>query len=243
MRTLLVIVAGLFACAAGRAASIVYTSGTSTAGEGVGATAVFNVTSSNTFTLTLTNTLTSVQDFGQALTGMEFAVGGAGTVSETGTNGNLFYIANDGTPTPPSSTSAIAWGFGTDPSTNGLMVCTVCTSGGTVEGIVPNLTSYAGANSSILWSPNPFLGNGTVFSFTTQNTLSTTTNSFSNVVFYFGSSFGSESSPGTLDDPTPPPGPKSDPPVPEPATVVFCGAGLLGLGLVKSRRAVKRRSQ
>ena len=194
---------------------------------------IFNVTDAHDFTITLSNTIASIQDAGQLLTDLEFNF-----VSQ-----NLSLVSSSGTMVDISGTGAMStvgtgatgWGFGAT-GINDFIICVIC--GGTdniasetaapSEGIIgsgPFSTSTS--NSSILGNGphNPFLSSGATYTFHTTTDLTTVTDPFSTVVFSFGTTFGNNVS-GVL----------TGGEAPEPMTFVLTGLGLASLAFLRRRR-------
>jgi hypothetical protein len=232
--------------AAGLNAASFTFSGTSTTACGTGntcaGTAVFNITGTDTFTITLTNDVTSIKDAGQLLTDVYFTLASTGTTLDS-SNGNFINIASDGT-TSSAGSGSTGWGFGSNNGVSGTwLLCIICGNGVSTptgaqpsQGIVDNEAVYSNANPSIAGNGphNPFLQSGATFSFSTDATLDTTgaTNPFSDVMLSFGTTFGTEV-------PTGGGGGITGGSAPEPVSLILTGAGLMGLALLTKRRAVK----
>jgi hypothetical protein len=230
----LAIISVFFITTAAQAAMITYTtpSGSSANGETVSASAVFNVTDANHFTITLNNTIGSaLHSAGQLLSDLEFNVTAA-NLTMTSSNGQVVTINDNGSTTPGANVST-GWGFGSTGG-NSFLLCIICGSGVSASGaqpahtIIPTGSSFSNANNSIAGNGphNPFLASGATFNFSTTSTLNTAGNPFSGVIFSFGTEFGNNvSSPG--------PGTST----PEPATYLISGAGLIALAVIRRRRA------
>ncbi len=208
-------------------------------GETCSGEAVFSFTGgADTFSITLSNTLPSIHDAGQLLTGLQFDTTGLGTVSLLSTSGNLIKIHSNGTTTPVIA--SIGWGFGSS-GTNQWLLCAICGDGvkapaQPAQGIVPNQSSYSSSVGSIKGNPghNPFLESGATFTFETAKLLPADgSNPFSEVALSFSTAFGididavlktgrSGSTPGAS--------------TPEPVTTLLAGAGLILFGLAGRRR-------
>lgn len=229
------------------------------------ASAVFNYTpGTNSFTVTLTNS-TPVIDAADLLTDFIFQLSnGAGvpapvvtvTSVEAG-SGQLVTVDTNGAVQAYTGTQAAEWGFGmysdsSQPQYNGsYLLCIICGAGVTApahiqpsEGILGVGTGsaadpYSTANSSIDGNKphNPFFGNlvnprqaGSSVTFQFQATGLTAHTAATNVNFSFGTTWGTEIPGGTTQG--------GD--LPEPMTFVLTGTALLGVGIVKRRRASGR---
>jgi hypothetical protein len=207
-------------------------------GETCSGQAVFSFTGgTDTFTVTLSNTLPSIHHAGQLLTDLQFDTTGIGTVSLLSSSGNLIKINSNGTTTPV--TGSIGWGFG-GMGTNEWLLCAVCGDGvralaQPAQGIVPNQTSYSSSVGSIKGNRghNPFLESGATFTFETAKLLPADgSNPFSEVTLSFSTAFGVDI------DTVLKTGRSSIPSAstPEPVTTILAGAGLPMFGLAGRRR-------
>jgi hypothetical protein len=209
------------------------------AGETCSGQAVFNFTGgTDIFTVTLSNTLPSIHDAGQLLTGLQFDTRGLGNVSLKSSSGNLIKINSNGTTTAASG--SIGWGFGSVGS-NEWLLCVICgdsvkAAAQPAHGIVPMQTSYASSVGSITGNRahNPFLESGATFTFETGNLLPADgSDPFVGITLSFSTAFG-------IDVNTVRPadrggsGTRSN--TPEPVTTLLSGAGLVVLGLAGRRR-------
>jgi len=205
----------------------------------VGATAVFTVMDAHDFSVTLYNTETPMRSAGQLLTDLEFDYSFAQqnlNTSMTESHGQQIYVDRDGT-TALGHSGSTGWGFGW--TGNDFLLCIICTDGiraaGTPEDGIIGPGPYGNANSSIAGNGahNPYLESGATFTFHTSATLSTISNPFSNVSFSFGTN-GSCGGPNPEIPGVPPGGSVGT--VPEPVTFGLCGAGLVGIGLLRRGR-------
>jgi hypothetical protein len=209
-------------------------SGATAGGESVSASAVFNITDANHFTITLNNTIGSISDAGQLLTDLEFKL--AGTVTYLSSSGNFVNIDSSGNASSAGS-GATGWIFGNDTTAHSWLLCVICGDGfdsGTNNGTIVGNGPYSSANSSINGNSghNPFLLNGATFNFSTGSSLPLDgSNPFSSVVFSFSTAFGVDS-PGTTDGG----GNIESVAIPEPATMSMVGGALLAAGFFLRRR-------
>ena len=169
--------------------------GTTIAGAGaVSANAMFTTTA-GTLTIVLNNLQANETDDGQAISDLEFQFAGplAGTTTLASDTGTTVSVSNK-TPTFGGSISA-GWGFGSYNS--GFIVCIICGSTGVTP---PYQTSppshlilgpgpYTNANSSID-NHSPYINQ--TLTITISNPNITTATDISNVVFSFGTTFGSD---------------------------------------------------
>jgi hypothetical protein len=238
----------LLAAAGLQAASFTFNATSATAcgtGNTCNGSAVFNITGTNTFTVTLNNLQTDIKDAAELLTDLYFTLDGS-TVSLVGSSGTDLTIDGNGVPTT-GTTGTLPWAFGQNTGTGGgFLLCVICGNGVSVgsgvapaQGIIDVQASYADANGSIAGSPshNPFVESGATFSFTSSTALNTnaTTSPFGNVGLSFGTVFGNEVTT------TGGGGGTSGSPAPEPVSMLLTGAGLTGLALVTRRRLQKAR--
>jgi hypothetical protein len=205
--------------------------GSTAGGVNVGASAVFTITGTNSFSITLANIIPSTTSAGQLLTDLQFNFAGQ-NVTMVSSLGQQETISSNGSVTLGADTSP-EWGFGSTGS-GSYILCVICGNSGVTASATPTqgiigTGPFTGSNGSIDGNPahNPFL-TGAVFNFTTSSTLSTTgnTNPFSGASFSFGTTYGNNS-PGM-------PTPNNN--VPEPITMMLTGAGLVGISLVKRLR-------
>lgn len=193
------------------------------------------VAGNGTVTITLNNNLTNAQviSVSQNISGVYFQVSGynGGAVSLSGSNSTQSTnIANNGTGTLAGAVNPTGWGAGNSGST--ITVCVVCAFGVTSpagpdqtiiggDGVGP----YTSANGSIAGNDphNPFLVGTTTFTLIVPGV--TVNSTFSNVVIQFGTTA------------TPP----QTQEVPEPASMLLLGSGLIGVAAGFRRRLGKKK--
>ena len=191
--------------------------------------AVFSYTpGAQSFTITLNNLLTDLNNAGQLVTDVQFTTSLPG-ISLAGSSGTPVSFNGSAAPTVGSAIPT-GWNAG-NISTNTWLLCVICTDGVTAsatpsEGIIPVESTY-NVNGSIEQSNshNPFLESGATFTFSTSSDLplNVSTNPFSDVFISFGTTFA-EVPAGV------------DPSTPEPLTPLLAGAGLIMLALTARRR-------
>ena len=192
------------------------------------------VAGNGTVTITLNNNLTNAQviSVSQNISGVYFQVSGynGGAVSLSGSNSTQSTnIANNGTGTLAGAVNPTGWGAGNSGST--ITVCVVCAFGITSpagpdqtiiggDGVGP----YSNANGSIAGNDphNPFLVGTSTFTLIVPGV--TVNSTFSNVVIQFGTTA------------TPP----QTQEVPEPASMLLLGSGLIGVAAGFRRRFGKK---
>ena len=209
-------------------------SGSATSDGSVNASVMF-AASPGTLTITLTDLLGNPASVGQLLSSLQFSLS-----SSLGASGSMSSSAQERTVNGDKSfteRATVSTGWALQTSGGGLvMICMICPNNGTpppvnppahlIIGAAANTGMYANANGSIAGNHphNPFLDESATF--TISNSSITSATAVSNVVFGFGTQFGSEVR-----------AEESLAAVPENNTMLLIGTGLILLGRFRKHAA------
>lgn len=220
------IAVGLFSSAASAGTFTFSTApgATETGGNPVGATTTIT-TSTDTVTISLTNTLADPTTVAQNISDLFFTLNGGNTSGTTVTSsaGQLITIAADGTPTLGATTDT-GWGLDLAGGTASGGTIHLCDIGSSGCGGGPNQTivgpgPYTDANGSIAGNGphNPFINQTATWTLHIAGVTGTTV--VSNAIFSFGTAAGDNVGGSCI-------GNQCTPTVPEPASLALLGSGL-----------------
>jgi hypothetical protein len=210
--------------------------GSSVSDGPVNAAAVF-VTADGTLTITLSNLLADPTSVGQNVSDLQFTLSSMTTPTLMSSSADEVPVNSDGTTTAGGTGIDTGWGFGS--FGGGLILCVICSGGVTPPGgIQPAHTMigppdgsgvYTSANGSIAGNGphNPFLSQTATFVIADTSITASTT--VSDVVFSFGTTFGSDV-PGEG-------GGGGGGAIPEPVSLILTGCGLAALTILRRRFA------
>lgn len=166
--------------------------GASVSDGSVSAMAMFSLVNTNQLQITLTDTLANPTSAGQLLSDLQFSLSGVSNLSLSSMSGPEVSITGGGT-AASAGTATSGWVEGAFGS--GDMLCVICAntlpqSAAPTELII-GPGPYTNANGSIAGNPahNPFIADSATFILSGTGITSSTT--VSNVVFSFGTQFGS----------------------------------------------------
>jgi hypothetical protein len=206
-------------------------SGASTGGGPVSASAVLTVNPAGTLTVVLTNLQANPTDVAQLISDFSFTTTGAPTGTLTSSSGQQIFVAANGT-TTLGTTGLTGWGL--DSNTGGNFHATALCGGcigpaGLIIGPPGAGGIYTAANGSIAGNAphNPFLNQTATFTLTIPGL--TSVSQITSFTFSFGTVAG-VNVPGT-------------PGVPEPASMVLLGTGLVSVAAGLRRRRKSRKEE
>ena len=236
--------AGLLAAGASSASPIVFqtATGATAGGNPVSAQAVFAL-GTNTLEIGLGDSLANPITVAQLISGLSFALSNGLSIGSLSSSGAYFIAVSTSGSFAAAGSGATSWLLQT--GTSGFDLCEICANGingsaGPAELIIGPPSSsngYSAANRSIAGNAphNPFINNVAFYTLDIPGLSSSDT--ISNVVFRFGTTFGEVTSDGVC---TASCGGAS---VPEPGTLALFAAGLLGCALfIHRRRRAARQS-
>ncbi len=215
--------------ASGTTITFVTPSGSTTSSGSVNASAVF-ATGPGTLTIALSDLLASPTSMGQLLSSVQFglssSLNGSASMSSSATERTV----NSNSSFTEGSTVSTGWALQLSGG-GGVFICVICPAGGSPGPTAPppshliiGAGPYTNANSSITGNGphNPFLDETATF--TISDSAITSATIASDVVFGFGTQFGSQVNATQQ---------VSAPPVPENRTMLLIGTGLILIGSFK----------
>jgi hypothetical protein len=226
-------IVALTSAVATKADSVTYVTptGASTGGGPVNASATLTVSPAGTLTVVLTNLQANPTDVAQLISDFSFTTTNAPTGTLTTSSGQQIFVAANGT-TTTGTTGLTGWGL--DSNTGGNFHATALCGGcigpaGLIIGPPGAGGVYTAANASIAGNGphNPFLNQTATFTLTIPGL--TSVSQITSFTFSFGTVAG-VNVPGT-------------PGVPEPASMVLLGTGLVSLAAGLRRRRKNRKEE
>jgi hypothetical protein len=212
--------------ASGTTITFVTPSGSATSSGSVNASAVF-ATGPGTLTITLSDLLANPTSMGQLLSNVQFALSSSLNGSASMSSSATERTVNSNSSFTEGSTVSTGWALQLSGGA-GAFICVMCPAGGTPAPTAPppshliiGAGPYTNANSSITGNGphNPFLDETATFTISESAITSATV--ASNVVFGFGTQFGSDVT-GQVS--------ASASAAPESKTMLLIGTGLILLG-------------